>query len=181
MLTDTDPYYRDVLQQRFLGHPGLRVEALTLPDAGAADRFGVHGLDTVVALNVIEHIAEDVAALRSMRDMLVPGGRGDRARARAAGALRLARPRAAATRVATDGRELSAHMEQAGLRVEQISSTSTSSASLGWFVNARIRKVPRIPLRQLRWFDALVPLLRLEDAVPLPFGQSLIAVGVRDA
>jgi len=28
--TDPDPYYRDILQQRFLGHPGLRVEPLTL-------------------------------------------------------------------------------------------------------------------------------------------------------
>ena len=52
---------------------------------------------------------------------------------------------------------------------------------LGWFVNARIRRVPRIPLDQLRVFDAMVPLLRLEDVIPLPFGQSLIGVGVRDA
>ena len=75
LLTDTDPYYRDILQQRFLGHPGLRVEPLTLPDSSVASRFGVLGLDTVIALNVIEHIEEDVAAMRSMREMLVPGGR----------------------------------------------------------------------------------------------------------
>jgi hypothetical protein len=42
-----------------------------------------------------------------------------------------------------------------------------------------VRRVPRIPVRQLRWFDALVPALRAEDLIPLPFGQSLIAVGVR--
>jgi hypothetical protein len=50
----------------------------------------------------------------------------------------------------------------------------------GWFWNARVRRVKQLPLRQVRWFDALVPLLRLEDAAPLPFGQSLVAVGVRD-
>jgi len=37
--------------------------------------------------------------------------------------------------------------------------------------------VSRIPLDQLRTFDRLVPLLRLERFLPLPFGQSLIAVG----
>jgi hypothetical protein len=31
----------------------------------------------------------------------------------------------------------------------------------------------------LRLFDALVPLFRLEKALPLPFGQSLIGVGQR--
>ena len=179
LLTDPDPYYRNVLQQRFLGHPGLRVEALTLPDAGVADRFGVLGLDTVIALNVIEHIEEDVAAMRSMRDMLVPGGR----------AIVLV-PALPSLYGSLDselgharrygGRELRVHMEQAGMRIEQVSFFNLVGI-LGWFVNARIRKVPRIPLNQLRFFDALVPFLRLEDAVPLPFGQSLIAVGVRDA
>ena len=70
-------------------------------------------------------------------------------------------------------------MEQAGLRVEHLFYFNLVG-TVGWFVNARVRKIPRIPLDQLRVFDSLVPLLRLEDAVPLPFGQSLIAVGVRD-
>ena len=76
-------------------------------------------------------------------------------------------------------RGLRTHMEQAGLRVEHLFYFNLVG-TIGWFVNARVRKVPRIPLDQLRVFDSLVPLLRLEDAVPLPFGQSLIAVGVRD-
>ncbi len=42
-----------------------------MPPSGSA----AHGLDTVVALNVIEHIPEDVAALRSVAGMLAPGGR----------------------------------------------------------------------------------------------------------
>jgi SAM-dependent methyltransferase len=179
MLTDPDPYYGDVLRRRFLGHPGLRIEALALPEAGVAERFGVLGLDTVVALNVIEHIEEDVAAMRSMRDMLIPGGR--------AIVLVPALPQLYGSldrelghaRRYTRG-TLRASMEQAGLRVEHLSYFNLVG-TVGWFVNARLRKVPRIPRGQLRIFDALVPLLRLEDAIPLPFGQSLIAIGVRDA
>ena len=75
VLTDTDPYYRDILRDRFRARAEVTVEALTLPDPGAAERFRGHALDTVVALNVVEHITEDVAALRGMADMLAPGGK----------------------------------------------------------------------------------------------------------
>ena len=75
VLTDTDPYYRDVLRDRFRAHSEVTVEALTLPDPEAAARFRHYALDTVVALNVIEHIPEDVAALRCVAGMLAPGGR----------------------------------------------------------------------------------------------------------
>jgi SAM-dependent methyltransferase len=179
LLTDPDPYYRNILQQRFLGHPGLRIEALTLPDAGVSDRFGVLELDTVLALNVIEHIEEDSAAMRSMREMLVPGGR--------AIVLVPALPwlygpldRELGHARRYDRDALVSLLEHAGLRIEHLFYFNLLGV-LGWFMNARIRRVSRIPLNQLRVFDALVPLLRLEDAIPLPLGQSLIAVGVRDA
>jgi SAM-dependent methyltransferase len=178
VLTDPDPHYCNVLRRRFLGHPGLRVEELTLPDANVANRFGTLGIDTVVALNVIEHIEEDVAAMRSMRDMLIPGGR--------AIVLVPALPwlygsldRELGHARRYTWRDLRARMEQAGFRLERLFYFNLVG-TVGWFVNARLRKVPRIPIGQLRLFDALVPLLRLEDAIPLPFGQSLIAIGVRD-
>jgi hypothetical protein len=53
--------------------------------------------------------------------------------------------------------------------------------NLGRWVNARLRKMPRVPLQQLRQFDRLVPVLRIEDRVPLPLGQSVIAIGALDA
>src|SRR3990170_4304420 len=75
VLTDTDPYYRGVLQDRFASSPEVVVDQLTLPDVSAGDRYQHYALDTVVALNVIEHIAGDVAALGSIAAMLRPGGR----------------------------------------------------------------------------------------------------------
>src|SRR5215216_1863557 len=75
VLTDVDPYYRNALQQQFGCSPQVVVKELTLPDESARERFQQHRLDTVVALNVIEHIAEDLEALRSIRSMLQPGGR----------------------------------------------------------------------------------------------------------
>ncbi len=71
---------------------------------------------------------------------------------------------------------LTRRMNQAGFRVERAFYFNLVG-TLGWWVNARIRNVPRIPIKQLRIFDAMVPILQLEDLVPLPFGQSVIAVG----
>jgi hypothetical protein len=48
---------------------------------------------------------------------------------------------------------------------------------LGWWVNARLRHAPRIPREQLRYFEKLVPILRMEEYLSLPFGQSVIGIG----
>ena len=74
------------------------------------------------------------------------------------------------------GAALASVITAAGLRVERLTWFSRFSV-LGWWFNGRVRGVSRIPLDQLRTFDRLVPLLRLERFLPLPFGQSLIAVG----
>jgi SAM-dependent methyltransferase len=178
VLTDVDPWYRDILQDRFRSHLAVHVEPLTLPDTEAGARFRHHALDTVVALNVIEHIVEDLAALRSMAEMLAPGGRAIvlvPALPALYGTLDRELQHARRYRRA----ELRAAFTRAGLRVARLFYFNVVGTA-GWFWNARIRGVRQLPLRQVRLFDALVPLLRLEDAVPLPFGQSLVAVGVRD-
>ncbi len=62
MLTDTDPYYRETLQHQFAGPHEVVVESIPCRTHSAGDRFRHYDLDTVVALNVIEHIDEDVEA-----------------------------------------------------------------------------------------------------------------------
>ncbi len=178
VLTDTDPYYREIVRDRFRARAEVVVEPLTLPDADAAERFRHHALDTVVALNVIEHIPEDVAALRCVAGMLAPGGRAVVLVPALPGLYgSLDRELQHARRYRKP--DLCAAFARAGLRVTDCFYFNVVGTA-GWFWNARIRRVKQLPLRQVRWFDALVPLLRLEDAVPLPFGQSLVAVGVRD-
>ncbi len=175
VLTDTDPYYRGVLQDRFVGSPAVVVDQLTLPDVSAGDRYQHYALDTVVALNVIEHIAGDVAALGSIAAMLRPGGRA----VILVPALQmlfgsLDRELGHVRRYTRTS--LSRRMREASFRVERVFYFNLVG-TIGWWVNARLRQVPRIPVQQLRYFDTLVPILRLEDRVPLPFGQSVIAIG----
>src|SRR5690349_21720540 len=73
VLTDTEPYYLSRLRERFAGRAQVAVAELRLP---ARDpRLVAERLDTVVCLNVLEHIEQDGAALGAMRDLLQPGGR----------------------------------------------------------------------------------------------------------
>ena len=178
VLTDTDPYYREALEQRFADRREVVVKELTLPDDTAGARFQEFRLDTVVALNVIEHIAEDVEALRCIRNMLRPPGRAVvlvPALERLFGSL----DSALGHQRRYTRRSIAERMRQAGFRVERLFYFNVVG-TLGWWLNARLRGVPRIPLAQLRNFDRLVPMLRIEDLIRLPFGQSVIAVGAVD-
>ena len=71
--TDTERYYLDRLRQRFAGRPHVSVAELRLPAVSSG--LGAERLDTVVCLNVLEHIEDDRASLRAMHDLLQPGGR----------------------------------------------------------------------------------------------------------
>src|SRR6266581_4058076 len=73
VLTDTERYYLDRLRQRFAGRPHVSVAELRLP--AVSPGLGAERLDTVVCLNVLEHIEDDRASLRAMHDLLRPGGR----------------------------------------------------------------------------------------------------------
>jgi glycosyltransferase involved in cell wall biosynthesis len=72
--TDINPHYLDYLQRGFEGRPYLDVRKLDLTQA--ADFAPLAGAcDTVVCLNVLEHLADEDAALANIRSALQPGGR----------------------------------------------------------------------------------------------------------
>lgn len=173
--TDTDPFYRSRLAERFAARPEVVVEALSMPDPDAGARFAKYRIDTAIATNVVEHIEDDLNTVATMRSLLVPGGR----------AIILV-PALQSIYGELD-RELGHYrrysrarlrllLERAGLHLEELLWFNRTGV-FGWWFNGRVRRTRRIPLDQLRAFDRMVPLLRLERFLPLPFGQSLIAVG----
>jgi SAM-dependent methyltransferase len=177
VLTDTDEYYRERLRRRFAQHPEVSVENLTLPAEDAGERFRPSAVDTVVALNVVEHIRDDRGAVRSMASVVKPGGR--------VIILVPALPELYGSLDVELGHErrytraeVADIVRGAGLSLEALSWFNPVGA-VGWWLNARVRRASRIPIGQLRVFDSIVPILRVGDRVPLPFGQSLIAVGRR--
>src|SRR2546430_3894801 len=172
-LSDTEAYYLARLRERYAGCANIAVVELRLPDSGrglAAERF-----DTIVCLNVLEHIEDDVTSLRSMRALLQPGGR-----------LVLLVPALPALYGTLDEAlghfrryrpaELAAKFTDAGFRLAHVEDFNLAGV-LGWWLIGRVLRRRLIPRGALKWYDALVPLFRLETLLPWRIGQSLIAIG----
>lgn len=132
---------------------------------------------TVIAFNVIEHVARDSACVRAIHDLLAPGGAflmlvpahqalfseldvqlGHHRRYEVAQARRL--------------------LQDAGFQVPFARSFNLVGA-LGWFLNFTLLRRTQMPQGQFRLFERLNPLLALEDKLPVPFGLSIVAVGVK--
>jgi SAM-dependent methyltransferase len=173
VLTDTEPAYRAYLERRFGDLPQVRVRTLMLPEVPPAlegERF-----DSVVCLNVLEHIENDREALEAMCGMLRPGG-----------TVVLLVPALRALYGQLDialghfrrytPRTLREVFAAAGLTVLRLEYFNLAGMPGWWFVGRVLRR-SLIPAGGLRLYDALVPFFRLERFVPWRLGQSLIAVG----
>jgi 2-polyprenyl-3-methyl-5-hydroxy-6-metoxy-1,4-benzoquinol methylase len=168
--TESDPARHQALEQRFAGDPVVRTERLALP----TDRTGDHS--AVVMLNVLEHIADDVAALRSAAGLIRPGGAVAVYVPAFNGAMsrfdRLIGHHRRYTR-----RSLSAALAAAGLQVQRLQYVN-SVGLISWFLLMRCaRMIPKDGLA-LRCYDATVirAVARAERRMRPPFGQSVFAV-----
>lgn len=158
------------LRQRFRDAEDVTSEQLRLP----TDRTGQHS--AAFAFNVLEHVPDDVEALRSMARNVAPGGHvvifvpafpiGMSDFDRAVGHVR--RYRRATLRRA---------VEAAGMEVVELHHVNAPGL-VAWIVLMRLlRGRPREGL-PLRVFERFVPTLsRMEQRRRPPFGQSLFAVG----
>ncbi len=173
VLTDTRPDYLARLRQRFAGHPNVGVARLYLPELDGA--LATRRFDTIVCLNVLEHVEDDLGGLRVMHTLLAPGGRlvllvpalpalfGSLDEA--LGHYRRYTPPQLREKFAATGFAM-AHVEYFNL-----------AAIPGWWLAGRVLRRRLIPAASLALYDALVPLFRLERFVPARVGQSLIAIG----
>ncbi|HKC47481.1 MAG TPA: class I SAM-dependent methyltransferase [Gemmatimonadales bacterium] len=177
VLSDTNAGYLERLRARFAGHPHIRVETLRLP-ATEGD-LQAERLDTIICLNVLEHVRDDELSLATMFQLLQPGGR-----------LVLLVPSLPAIYGTLDRAlghfrrytraELRRKYAVAGFRMRHLEYFNMAGIP-GWWFTGRVLRRELIPTGSLRWYDALVPLFRLERFLPWRLGQSLIAVGERPA
>ena len=164
--------------ETFASHPNMRACVADVTDRRFND-LAHFNFDTVISLNVFEHIEDDVLALQNTRKVLQPGGKvilvvpahdflyGTMDRS--IGHYR---------RYSKD-RMLDA-LSQAHLTCTEQKYINTLGA-LGWLVNGRILRKEVPPAGQLRSFNHLVPLLkRVERSVSMPFGISLLTVASND-
>src|SRR5690606_37500381 len=71
VLTDVDADAVRHMARRFADRPEVETHVLSLDGNGPAM---IAPVDTVIAINVLEHIEDDVAALQSLSRYVVPGG-----------------------------------------------------------------------------------------------------------
>jgi hypothetical protein len=67
-------------------------------------------------------------------------------------------------------------LEAAGFRISHVEYFNLGGV-LGWWLASRVLRRPMISAAALRYYEAFVPLFRLERCVPWRVGQSLIAIG----
>jgi SAM-dependent methyltransferase len=172
--TDTDEEHLRELRSRADRCPNVEIAACDFSDPAAASRF--HGsADTVICLNMLEHIQNDMESLANIRACLRPGG--------AAIILVPQGPHAfgAMDEVLEHKRrytveELTAKMGLAGFRVERMIFFNRITWP-GWYLNSRILRRRTLSRLQLRLFDLLVPIWRrIDNRLPWP-ATSLIAIG----
>ncbi len=174
--TDIDAEHLARLRTRLQHRPNLEIRHCDLQ--ASQDFASIHeSVDTVVCLNVLEHIEDDLAGLRNIHAALMPGGRaiilvphGQEIYGTLDKALGHFR------RYRHD--ELRARMEQSGFHVERILDFNRASRP-GWYVNGKLLRRATISPFQLKLFDRLVWLWRRVDPL-LPWPPtSIIAVGVK--
>jgi glycosyltransferase involved in cell wall biosynthesis len=177
-VSDVDPLHLDYLEKLFAHNKRVAVRRIDVEDP--QDFTGLEGqFDTVVCLNVVEHVEKDDIALRNIYRSLCPGGR--------ACILVPRGPRLYGSLDTVLGHvrryrdtELKEKMEATGFQIEA-EFTFNRVTVPGWFVNGKILRRTRFHKLPLKIFDSTVWIWRRIDGL-LPWqGLSLITIGRKPA
>ncbi len=174
--SDINPNYLHYLQNYAAGKPYLKIARVDLEDpASFADLE--ESFDTVICLNVLEHVKDPLVSLSNIFNVLEPGGR-----------LLLyvpSGPRRFSTldealghRCRYDRETLGSELTTTGFEIEHLTSFNRFSVP-GWWWNGKILRKRSFSRIQLKLLNALVPILsRLDPLVPWQ-GLGLITIARR--
>jgi SAM-dependent methyltransferase len=173
--SDVEPHYVRELIGRFGDRTNVRIASYRFPlDDAARTELRDERIDTIVCMNVLEHIEDDNGTLHDFAQVLPSGGR-----------LVLLVPSLKALygtldvhlhhfrRYAQD--ELRGKVSAAGFEIDTMRFLNRPAVP-GWWLNSRVLKRRVMPRGQLRFFKWIMPLLRLEENNPPGFGLSLLVL-----
>ena len=172
--TDLSPRCVALLRDRYRDHPTVDVQHADVRAAASMGPF-----ESILLVNVLEHIDDDATVLKTLGEALSPGGR-----------LILWVPAHPSLYSNFDrrighfrryrARELAALVSSAGFEVCELRPVNAAGA-VAWLVFARLLGGTPTSGGKLRMADrALVPMMRrLEASHPPPFGLSLLCVAAR--
>ena len=172
--TDIEPRYLEQVRQRFTDHAAVRVEqydvSQPLPESLPCDEA-----DTVVCMNVLEHIENDLEALGHIASLLKPGGRSIILVPAFQGLFGTIDETYRHFR--RYSRKSLEQVEQgAGLRIERTFYVNIAGIA-GWWFAGKILKRKVLPAGGLQLYHRLVPIFRwIERMSGPPVGLSLISI-----
>ncbi|MBF0480067.1 MAG: glycosyltransferase [Desulfovibrionaceae bacterium] len=174
IVTESDPEFLAVLQTAFKDNSRVDVVKLDLNDQNDFEALGPGACDTILAINVLEFLDDDMDALVRLRPLLKPGGK-----------LLALVPQHAdlfgpydeqlghRRRYSREGLEQA--LVKTGLAVERFENFN-SLAMLGWGLRSKLAPNNKMTRNLLKLHDFLTPWLwRAERAFGFP-GLSLLVV-----
>jgi len=173
--SDLDPVALEYLRGVFRDDAAVRIASYRFPlDEDGRAQIRALAVDTIVCLNVLEHIEDDGATLADFHAILPAGGR-----------LILIVPALARLYGTLDEHlrhfrryekaQLEEKIEDAGFALEDCRFLNRPGI-LGWYVNGKILRRRVLPAGQLAAFRLLLPLLKREETKPPSVGMSLLAI-----
>jgi len=174
--TDVEPMYLTLLKNTFGQYKKFIIGNFDISGSDTGQYRQYH-IDSVICFNVLEHIEKDERALENIFNLLEPKGR-----------LLLFVPSHRWLYGSLDQHlghhrrygkeELKEKLEKIGFQVILLKHFNRIGI-LGWYLNGKIFGRKRLPSFQLRIYNLLVPLFKIEDLFPLPFGTSLLVIAER--
>ncbi len=178
LASDINPHYLDYLRNLALGKPYLHVDRIDLEDPRCFERWRER-FDTVVCLNVLEHVRDPLMALRNMSSALAPGGRvvlyvpqGQR--------LYSTLDEVLGHRCRYSKEMLADELRETGFELESMRDFNRFAIP-GWILNGKLLKRRHFSRSQLKIFNMLVPVIRRIDSLIPGQGLGIIAVARKPA
>jgi glycosyltransferase involved in cell wall biosynthesis len=176
--SDIEPHYLRELTSRFSDKRQVRIASYNFP-LSTSDRGDLtdERIDTIVCMNVLEHIDDHASTLKDFASVLQPGGH-----------LVLLVPALKALygtldqhlhhfrRYSSD--ELKRVVTDAGFTIDTIRFLNRPAVP-GWWLSSRVLKRRVVPKSQLKAFKWVMPLLKLEERSEPSFGLSLLVLARR--
>jgi glycosyltransferase involved in cell wall biosynthesis len=172
---DVDPFYVERLNQRYGHLSNLSFHEADLSQLENCSDLRSARLDTIICINVLEHIGDDAKVLRNFYQLLRPGGhmlllvpsdpRLYTAMDRTLGHFR---------RYTHD--EVAQKLEAAGFAV-LANRGFNRLGTLGWFVSGKLLGRTTLSAGQMKLYERLLPLAKLIERVGVLPPLSIIAVG----
>ena len=170
---DNNPLMLDALKKRRGFNVNVRAIEASLDDLPKKDLLNLK-LDTIICLNTLEHIKDDIEVLRNFNSilskghlvLLVP----------AFEKLYCSLDKAAGHYRRYQLKEISEKVESCGFEIQKKMYFNLFGI-LGWIVNGKILKKERLSNKLLSLFNSFLPFFNfLEKLVGPPFGLSIILI-----